>query len=131
MKHRIFAALALALFLPACADIQAVGSAVSVATNLSVPQKDVAAAVVAFDGAQDTASAYLQQPTCKVGQSVALNGCKTKKGVALLAKDVPAGRAARNSLWNASLGATAGVTSRSLLTAVIAATSALSADVKS
>lgn len=122
--------LAIALPLGGCSQLKAVGTAVSVATNLSVPQKDVAAAVVAYDGAQDATTTYLKQPTCQPGQSALEFACKTKKGVALLAKDLPIGRKARSDLWQASLGATNGVGSRALLSAVITATTALTADVK-
>lgn len=130
MKLRIFAALALALCLAGCSDLKAVGSAVSAAAGLSVPQKDVAAAVVAYDGAQDTATTYLRQPTCQAGQNAIAFACKTRKGVLALARDMQAGRKARSDLWAASKGATDGVGSRALLTAVIDATTALTADVK-
>lgn len=122
--------LAIALPLGGCAQIKAVGTAVSVATNLSVPQKDVAAAVVAYDGAQDATTTYLKRPTCQPGQNALEFACKTKKGVALLAKDLPIGRKARSDLWQASLGATNGVGSRALLSAVITAITALTADTK-
>lgn len=131
MRTRFLGALLLALAaLPACDTVKSLGTAVSVAANLSVPQKDVAAAVVAYDGAQDATTTYLRRPTCQAGQDALAFACKTKKGVALLAKDLPIGRKARSDLWQASLGATNGVGSRALLLAVITATTALTADVK-
>lgn len=116
------------MLVPACTSIQTVTSAVSTVAGIKVPQNDVAAAVVAFNAAEKAATRYLLLPTCKPPQTTLKNACKTQGGVALLGRDVPAGRAARDELWAASKADPSGAGPKSLVTAVIAAVSAINQD---
>jgi len=129
MRIRILGMLALALCMAGCAELKTMGSAVSTAAGISVPQKDVAAAVQAFNTAEQAATHYLQLPTCQAGQTTLKNGCKTRSGVLLIAKDMRAGRAARDALWTASKASPDGSGPRALLSAVIAGVTALNSDV--
>lgn len=131
MFARLLGVFLLAIVLPlaGCTQLRSVSSAVSTVAGISVPQKDVAAAVQSFNIAQKAATKYLLFPTCKPGQTTAINACKTAGGVALLGRDLKAGRAARDKLWAAATSSPGGVGPKALVTAVIAAVSALNADI--
>jgi hypothetical protein len=122
--RKLIAMGALALMLTGC-------SAIKTVTGLAVTQQQVAVAVQAFDAVEETATNYLSLPSCTTGQTTLANACKNPKAVTKLIADVKAGRAARDSLWNASQAATQGVGAIDLYNAVNAAVTAIHADLQS
>jgi hypothetical protein len=121
--------LALALPLGGCAEFAKIKAAVTTVTGLTVPQKDVAAAVQAFNATEKAVTKYLLLPTCSADQGTITDACKQASSIPAIARDLKAGRAARDKLWSASVADPNGVGATTLVSAVIAAVSALNADI--
>jgi hypothetical protein len=119
------ALLALAIPLGAC-------SVLKIVAGSTVPQKNVAVAVHAFDAVEVSATQYLRLPDCATTQSTLPDACRQPRVVPMLIRDVRGGRAARDSLWTASKGASGGASGgigiKAAFDAVVAATAAIKQD---
>ena len=117
--RKIFLIVALALTLPACAQLQ---NAYTAVTGASVNPTAVIIAANAFDAVEATATNYLRLKKC-----TATSGpiCRDPKATAVIIPAVRSGRTARNNL-EAFMQANPGVLGpKGLYNALITATSTL------